>query len=60
MKTFAEYFQDSIDMTDGSVTMTEKDYEAIQTDAYNSAIHDAAATTNSGMDNYQRIMGLLK
>lgn len=30
------------------------------TTGYNSAIHDAASTTNSGMDNYQRIMGLLR
>lgn len=27
---------------------------------YNSAIYDAASVTNSGMDNYQRIMGLLR
>lgn len=37
MKSYAEYFQDSIDMTDGSVTMTEKDYKAIQKDAIESA-----------------------
>lgn len=30
------------------------------TSGYNSAIHDAASVTNSGMDNYQKIMGLLR
>lgn len=33
MKSYPEYFQDSIDLTDGSVTMVEKDYLAIQSDA---------------------------
>lgn len=46
MKPYAEYFQDSIDMTDSSVTMTEKDYKAIQLDAWKSGMADAANIVN--------------
>src|SRR6185312_12140460 len=33
MKTFVETFQDSIDMTDGTTIINEKDFRAIQLDA---------------------------
>jgi hypothetical protein len=42
MKAYGEFFQDSIDMTDGSVTMTEKEYKAIQLDAWKQGMTDAA------------------
>jgi len=42
MKTFPEYFQDSIDMTDGSVVMWEKDFKAIQLDAIKEGMRRAA------------------
>ena len=42
MKTFPEYFQDSIDLTDGSVTIWEKDYKAIQLDAMKEGMRRSA------------------
>ena len=33
MKSFEDYFQDSIDRTDGSVVIWEKDFKQIQLDA---------------------------
>lgn len=47
MKTFPEYFQDSIDMTDGSVVAWEKDYKAIQLDAMKEGMRRAAGIATS-------------
>jgi len=45
MKTFHETFKDRIDMTDGTVVLTEKAYKEIQRDALQ---HAMAVITNHG------------
>lgn len=46
MKTYPESFQDSIDMTDGSTTIWEKDYKAIQLEALKEGMRRAAVITS--------------
>lgn len=44
--SFPEFFQDSIDMTDGSITMTEREYKQIQLNAIAHGMTLAAGIVN--------------
>lgn len=41
MKRFHQFFKDRVDGSDGTAVITEKEYQAIQKDAVESAVSDA-------------------